>query len=325
MEGLKPKIMIRYQDKNVSSDFAPILKGVTFRDYLEGRASSIELQLSNEKGFFFGDWYPEIEDKITLRIGYEGLEMMDCGTFWVDEIKLSGNRSGDECTISAMSVKPGILHSPKKRQNHAGTPIRELVARVAAEAGLRVAGDLEGCWNGVQDSTDIELLFDIAKATGCILKLEGDLLVYCKLSAIQQQKNDTVKVLEIPRGNVQSYEVSDRAAGRITRCTVKWRDVKNKKEYTGTYDAGIPGGGSVLIWEEVESDSAAEQKAKDYLTDRNKKGEEFSLRLMGDVRLRAGICVRPKGFGRFDKIYYIAEATHSVSSSGYITNITLRV
>lgn len=326
MEGLKPVIVIRYQDKNVTADFTPILKSVSFKDYLEGRASSVELQLSNEKGFFFGDWYPEVEDKISLRIGYEGLEMMDCGTFWVDEIKLTGSRSGDECTVSAMSIKPGVLHASKKRMNHAGKPIREFANQLASELGLRATGDLDGVWSGIQQNeTDVELCYRIARETGCVLKIEGDLLVFTKLLNVQKQKEQPEKVLEIPRTNVLSYDVSDKAAGRIGKCTVKWRDVKNKKEYSGSYDAGIKGGGSALLWEEVDSDSSAGQKAKDYITDRNKKGEEFSMSLMGDVRLRAGICVRPKGFGRFDKSYYITEATHSVSSSGYTTNITLRV
>ncbi|MDR1756099.1 MAG: hypothetical protein LBR65_03940 [Culturomica sp.] len=326
MKGLKPVVIIRYADKNVTSDFAPILTGVSFRDYLEGRASSIELQLSNAKGFFFGDWYPEVADKISLRIGYEGLEMMDCGTFWVDEIKLTGGRGGDECTISAMSIKPGALHGPKKRIHHPIGELKDFAGKVAAELELKVAGDMAGTWGGFQkDETDIELCYRIAKETGCVLKVEGDTLVFTGLYAIQKQKEEPEKVLEIPRGNVLSYDVSNKAAGRITGCTVKWRDVKTKKEYSGSYDAGLPGGGSALIWEEVDSDSAAAQKAKDYVTDRNKKGEEFSMSLMGDVRLRAGICVRLKGFGRFDKSYYIAEATHSISSSGYTTNITLRV
>lgn len=326
MEGLKPVIVIRYQDKNVTADFSPVLKSVSFRDYLEGRASSVELQLSNEKGFFFGDWYPEIEDKISLRIGYEGLEMMDCGTFWVDEIKLTGSRSGDECTISAMSIKPGALHAPKKRINHPSRPLRDFASQLAGELGLKAAGDLDGTWSGVQQNeTDVELCCRIARETGCLLKVEGDLLVFTKLYSVQKQKEEPEKVLEIPRGNILGYDLSNKAAGRISKCTVKWRDVRNKKEYSGSYDAGIKGGGSTLLWEEVDSDSAADQKAKDYITDRNKKGEEFSMSLMGDVRLKAGICVRPKGFGKFDKGYYIAEAVHSVSSSGYTTNITLRV
>lgn len=326
MEGLRPKIVITYQDKNVSSDFAPILKSVSFRDHLEGRASEIDISLSNEKGFFFGDWYPEIEDKITLKLGYENADLIDCGTFWVDEIKLNGSNSGDECTIRALSIKSGALHTSVKKQNYRDKPIRELANTLAAELGLRATGDLDGTWSGIQNETDVKLLYRIARETGCILRVEGDLLVFYKLDKIQKQKQgpELQPALEIQRGNILDYDISDKAEGRISRCTVKWWDREAKKEITGSYDAKIKGGGNATIWEEIKTAAEAKDKAKDYITDHNKKGEEFSMNLMGDVRLRAGICVTPKGFGRFDKTYYIAEATHSISGSGYTTSITLR-
>lgn len=325
MEGLKPKIVIMYQDRNVTSDFTPILKSVIFKDYLEGRASEIEITLSNEKGFFLGDWYPDIDDRIALKLGYENTDLIDCGTFWVDEVKLTGSRSGDECSIRALSLKSSLVYAPVKKQVVVRKTFKEIAGQLMAETGLKAVGDLDGSWSGIQNETDIALLFRIAKETGRIFKIEGDELIFYKtenITKMVQVKPDYL--LEIPRSNVLSYDVSDKAAGRITKCTVKWWDQKTKKEVSGSYDAGLKGGGSTVIWEEVKTESEAQTKAKDYITDRNKKGEEFSMNLMGDVRLRAGICVTPRGFGRFDKIYYIAEATHSVSESGYSTSITLR-
>lgn len=325
MEGIKPKIVITYQDKNVTSDFAPILKSVSFRDYLEGRAAEVDLHFSNEKGFFLGDWYPEIDDQITLKIGYENMELIDCGTFWVDEVKLTGSSSGDEVNVRALSLKSSLVYAPVKKQVVVRKTFKEIAGELMAETGLKAVGDLEGTWSGMQNESDIALLFRIAKETGKIFKVEGDEMIFYKTEDIikmVQVRPDYL--LEIPRGNVLSYDISDKAAGRIGKCTCQWWDYKTKKNISGTYDAGIQGGGSAVIWEEVKDEAEAQKKAQDYITDRNKKGEEFTMQLMGDVRLRAGVCVKPKGFGRFDKTYYIAEATHSVSASGYTTSITLR-
>lgn len=325
MEGIKPKIVITYQDKNVTSDFAPILKSVSFRDYLEGRAAEVDLHFSNEKGFFLGDWYPEIDDQITLKIGYENMELIDCGTFWVDEVKLTGSSSGDEVNVRALSLKSSLVYAPVKKQVVVRKTFKEIAGELMAETGLKAVGDLDGTWSGMQNESDIALLFRIAKETGKIFKVEGDEMIFYKTEDIikmVQVRPDYL--LEIPCGNVLSYDISDKAAGRIGKCTCQWWDYKTKKNISGTYDAGIQGGGSAVIWEEVKDEAEAQKKAQDYITDRNKKGEEFTMQLMGDVRLRAGVCVKPKGFGRFDKTYYIAEATHSVSSSGYTTSITLR-
>ena len=324
MEGLKPKIIITYQDKNVTSDFAPILKSVSFRDYLEGRAAEVDLHFSNEKGFFLGDWFPEVDDRITLKIGYENMELINCGTFWVDEVKLTGSNGGDEVNVRALSMKSSLVYAPVKKQVHVRKTFKELAMQIMGETGLKAVGDLDGTWSGVQNESDMALLFRIATETGRIFKVEGDELIFYETKNITQMvqvKPDYL--LEIPRGNVLSYDISDKAAGRISKCTVKWWDQKTKKNISGTFDAGIKGGGSATIWEEVKDESEAQKKAQDYITERNKKGEEFIMQLMGDVRLRAGVCVKPKGFGRFDKTYYIAEATHTVSSSGYATSITL--
>lgn len=325
MEGLKPKIIITYQDKNVTADFASILKSVSFRDHLEGRAGEVDLSFSNEKGFFLGDWYPEIDDRITLKIGYENTELIDCGTFWVDEVKLTGSRSGDEVNIRALSLKSSSIYAPVKKKIIVRKKFKEIAEELIAESGLKLAniGELDGTWSGVQEETDIALLFRIARETGRILKIENnELIVYKTENIIQMTRPGWV--LEIPRGNVLNYDISDKAAGRVGKCTVKWWEAKTKKNISGTYDAGLKGGGSATIWEEVKDEDEARKKAKDYVTDRTKKGEEFTMQLMGDVRLRAGICVKPCGFGRFDKTYYITEATHTVSASGYSTSITLR-
>lgn len=325
MEGLKPKIVITYQDKNVTADFSPILKSVSFKDYLEGRAAEVELLLSNEKGFFLGDWYPECDDRITLKIGYENTELINCGTFWVDEVKLTGSSSGDEISIRALSLKSSVVYAPVKKKVIVRKTFREIAIDLMAETGLKVIGEIEGTWSGFQDETDVALLARIAKETGRIFKIENDEFIFYKTESITKVVEIRPDyLLEIPRNNVLSYDISDKAAGRIGKCTCKWWDAKTKKEITGTFDAGIKGGGSAVVWEEVESTGDAEQKAKDYITDRNKKGEEFSMQLIGDVRLRAGICVKPKGFGRFDKTYYIASATHTISDNGYSTLINLQ-
>ena len=271
MEGLKPKIVITYQDKNVTADFTPVLKSVSFRDYLEGRAAEVDLHFSNDKGFFLGDWYPEIDDRITLKIGYEHADLIDCGAFWVDEVKLTGNSSGDEVNVRGLSLKSSIVYAPVKKQVIVRKTFKEIAGELMAATGLKAVGDLDGTWSGMQNESDIALLFRIAKETGRIFKVEGDELVFYKrenLIKMVQVRPDYL--LEIPRGNVLSYDISDKAVGRIGKCTCRWWDHTTKKNISGTYDAGIKGGGSAVIWEEVKDEAEAQKKAEDYVADRNK-------------------------------------------------------
>ncbi len=318
-KGLKPKTVITYEGKDVSADFAPILCGVSFKDYLDGRAGEVEINLSNREGFFFGDWYPDIDDEVHILIGYEGGDMLDAGIFWVDEINLSGGNSGDGCSIRALSLRSSGLNSAIQKKNHTGRPVAEIVGEVANELNCTAKGDLSGTWSGIQNESGLRFLNRLAHELGRICKVEGMDLIFYPIEQLGK-----IGQLEIKRADVISYDVKDVAAGRISKCTVKWWNRKAKKQITGSYDAGIKGGGEVVRWEEVKDNAEAQKKAKDFITDRNKKGVEFSISMVGDVRLRAGVSVQMIGFGRFDGVYYISEATHSVTFSGFTTDVTLQ-
>mgnify|MGYP000853695874 FL=1 len=60
------------------------------------------------------------------------------------------------------------------------------------------------------------------------------------------------------------------------------------------------------------------------LRQKNKGEFKASFKLTGDARLVAGITVQVSGYGAFDGKYIIETATHSVSKSGYKTDLTLR-
>lgn len=319
MAILKPQVVITYQGRDVSADFAPILRSVSFKDTLDGRAGQAEIVLSNSFGYFLGDWYPQVDHTIGLLMGYQDAPMIDGGQFWVDEVSLSGSSSGDECTIRALSLRSSELNGQVFKQYHEARSLADIVNETAGAIGCTVSGDLSGEWSGLQNETGLQFLCRIAHQTGRILKVEGTRLVFYKIEQL-----GTIGQLEIKRSDVRSYAIKDVAAGRVSKCTVKWWDAKNKKQIEGSYSSSVKGGGEIVSWQEVKTTAEARNKARDLVTDRNKTGVEFSIEMVGDVRLRAGVAVDMVGFGRFDKTYYINEATHSFSSSGYTTSVTLQ-
>jgi phage protein D len=320
VERLKQTAIIIYQGRDVTGDLAPILKGVTFRDHLDGKAGELDIDLNNSSGLFLWDWFPDVNDRISVMIGFETGLVMDCGAFWVDEVKLTGGASGDSCSIRGLSLPSLVIYAPEARCNYENRPIEEIVNGEAEKLGYKVVGDLSGTWSGLQQETGLQFINRLAHETGRILKIENDTLIFYLLDDLLSSG----AFITIDSREVISYDISDKAAGRISKCTVKWWDRTTKREFFGSYDAKIKGGGSALIWEEVKNNGEAASKAADYIKDRNKKGVEFTLNMEGDVRLRAGVAVETSGFGRFDSLYIIGEATHSVSDGGYTTRIKLQ-
>lgn len=318
---MKPTYTIIYNGVNVTKDFTPILETIEFTEYLENKASEVSLALSNAAGHFFDDWYPEIQDTISVKLGYEEGALMDCGEFSVDDITLNGSRSGDFFTVRALSATAESIHSEKAVQNYQGKTIAYIVNKVAGDLGYAVKGDLDGTWTGIQNGTGLQFLEQLSRQTGRIMKVEGSTLIFYKLEKIL----GSPAVTTIQRGDVTDYSICDKAEGRYTRCNVKWWDSKKKQMITGAYDAGISGGGKKTLWEEVDSAQAAKDRAKDWITDANKPGIQFTVTVAGDVRLTAGVVVQLAGFGRYDVPFYVAKARHSISRSrGYVTELTLQ-
>ena len=74
----------------------------------------------------------------------------------------------------------------------------------------------------------------------------------------------------------------------------------------------------------VKSQAEAERLAKAKLRELNAKVMTGQVTLIGDPSIAAGVVIAVKGFGSFDGNFIVEEARHSVSSSGYTTELRLR-
>lgn len=317
----KPVYNIIYEGRDVGQDFAPILKQVEFKEYLEGKAAELTLDFENKEGNFFNDWYPAADDTIKVKMGLEDGDLIDCGLFYVDDVTLAGSRSGDTCSIKGMSAKGSSIHSDVQKVNRESEQISTIVNKIAGDLGYTAKGDLAGTWTGVQQGTGLQFLQQLAVETGRIMKVEGSELVFFLLSKVQSG----AVVAIINKADVKDYNITDQAKGRVAKVTVKSWDASKKQMVEATHETGVKGGGSQTIHTNAADSSAATARAKAAAADTGKKGVTFEITVPGDVRLRVGVRITTKGWGRFDRTWYIAEATHTINKSGgYITKLTLQ-
>lgn len=319
MATLTPIAQITYQNRDVSSDFVPLVKSITYTDSIEGKASSIEVALRNDSKLFLGSWYPQVDDEVRVKIGYDGETMLDAGVFWIDEVSFSGSAGGDSCNLRGISLKSAEMNSSKNTQCHDKEEISVIVGKIAKGMGCTLEGDVKGTYSGTQkNESNLAFLKRLACETGRILKIEGTKLIFYKLNDLAQGN-----ALSIDISNVVSYSMSDKSEGRISHCTCSWWDADTKTSIEGSHSTGVKGGAEIVIREEVKDTAEAKQKAADYCAQRTKKGVEISLSMLGDTRFKSGVKVSLSNFGKFSGEYYIAEATHSLGG-GYTTSIKLK-
>jgi phage protein D len=318
---MTPTYIVTYEGKDVSKDFAPYLESISFKECLENKAAELELVFTNAEAYFLNDWYPGIDDKIQAKLGFKEGQLINCGLFFVDDVTLSGSRMGDITSFRALSAYGSSIYSEEVRKNHEGKSVQSLVSDEAIRLGYSAKGDLSGNWSGLQKGTGLKFLEQIARETGRVMKVEGTDLYFIPMATV---KSGAI-VGTVNKADVISYTVTDKASGRISNCTVKFWDKTKKQLITGDYNAGIKGGGSRTIWEQVDDVAAAKEKAKNFVEDWNKTGSRIELTIPGDVRYRAGVRVNLEAFGRFSKTWYVDEVSHSISKSqGYQTTIIIQ-
>ncbi len=318
---MKPVFVITYEGKDVTADFSPMLEAIIFRDYLENKASELELVFDNSKNYFLNDWYPSINDTISAKLGYNESALLDAGTFFIDDLTLNGGRFGEIASFRAISALASTIYSSQQLKNHEEKQLSELLKEEARKLGYAAKGDLSGTWSGIQKGTGFAFIKQLARETGRIMKVEATDLVFFPISRV---KSGAI-VGTINKADVIDYSITDKAAGRIRRCTIKCWKKDKKTLVTGTYDSGILGGGSRLIWEDVQDATDAKNRAKNYVEDWNKSGIRFNITVPGNVDYRAGVRISADGFGRFSKTWYVAESQHCISRlQGYTTTITLQ-
>ena len=256
--------------------------------------------------------------------------VLDCGVFQVDSV--DGNGPPAKVTIKAGSIPyKTAARTQKKTKAWEKIKLSGIANEIAAANGLKCLfeSDFDPLYSRREQVTESDIVFlqRLCKAAGISLKVTAKMIVLFDAAAYEQK--DTVRTIKRGDGDYSKYTFGTSFHDTAySSCRVKYTDPTSKTTYEATYkapDAEKDGSGQVLeVNEKVSSNAEALTLAKKRLREKNSQEFKASFNLAGDARLVAGVTVKVEGFGAFDGKYIIETASHTISSSGYKTNITLR-
>ena len=328
----KTEIELTYEGVDISNDIAPSLLSFRYTDNGTGRADDLQISLEDREGRWRGTWFPNDGDNIkaSLLLHYwtdtKPLRL-SCGTFQVDGIDYSG--PPDVIHISAVSwpVESGLKNEEKSKAWEK-VSLSQIASRIADGAGLKSQFEtLDVKYDRIDQTqqTDIAFLAQLAEKEGASVKVTNGLLV-----VYDDRRFELVPpVATIERGEsrVKSYSFQRNIVdAAYASCTLTYFDTSNKKKQTITGTYAIPGakGPTLKIQERVESTAEAIRYARNELRRRNREAQKASFVMMGDPKLVQGVTLDIKGYGKYDGIYFVETATHSVDGGGYETTIDCR-
>ncbi len=350
MKPRKTETILYFTDKkiNVTESLAPDLISFSYDDKEGGELDEISVSLKDDKGKWAGRWKPDSGEIVRAKIKTEA-GVLNCGTFYVDSMR---SAFGSSSTFELRAVS-APLNTPIRRRLKTRSweklSLKTIAAGIAKEAELKCLYDSqENPKYDRQDQkgeSDLTFLSRLCEESGFSLKVtDNKLVIYDQLS---YEKKKPITTLTKGVSDILSADFEASVSNNYKSVTVSYRDPKQKKEgKAGSYNMNLekekkttnaavmeftytdpdadPNGQEYKLKKRATSIEEAERLAKAKMRQLNRRTVTGNMSIVGDVRLIAGVVVAIKGFGSFDGNFFIENAGHSVSSSGYVTSLSLR-
>lgn len=338
MNARRTIIQLVFAGADISADVNKYLLSATYTDNEEDKADDLQISLDDREGVWLGNWLDTPSaakgTEIAAVIVQKNWEsngkdrVLDCGVFEVDTVDGSGPPA--KVTIKAASIPyESTVRTQKKTKAWENYKLSGIAQEIAAKNGLTCL--FESAFDPIYtrkeqiQESDITFLQRLCKAAGISLKVTAKIIVLFDAAAYEQK--DAVREIRKGTADVSSYSFSTSLHDvSYSKCHVSYTNPATGStiEYTYTPRDADKSGQVLEVNEKVSDKEEARQLAMKRLRQKNKSEFKASFKLAGDVRLVAGVTVLVSGYGAFDGKYIIETATHSISNSGYTTDLTLR-
>lgn len=322
MEAVKkPIFQVDYEHKNITDYISPYITSVSYTDNEHGQSDEIDIQIEDKDHKWKSSWYPTKGDLLSLKMGFEGETLVNCGGFEIDEIEASG-------PPDIMNIK-GLAANIKKalRQDNSvayeNKTLKQIAEDIAKKHGYTLVGSVKEI--KVKRITqnkerDLAFLKRLAESYGYIFKIADNKLVFSEVEQLHTSKT----ILKLDRKDMISFNFKDKTNGVYKSCEVSYFDPKTKKLINHTESLkNVKDGDTLKLNVRCENKQQAIQKAKAGLAGKIKE-IEGNITLSGNPKLAAGVNIEITGMHRFSGKYHIKTAKHTIDrSSGYKTELEI--
>ena len=307
-----PRVIIKYEQKDITSDIQPYLLSVSYTDYLEGQSDEVQVELEDVDGRWRQKWYPEQGDKISLEIGDQINGMLKLGSMELAEIEYQHPPS----VITLKALSTGITKSNRTQRGRAyeHTTLADIVRRIARRLHLKVTGTIRHI--PIERVTqyqerDVEFLTRLAKEYGHTFKIVGHQLVFQANDALAEQKPVAVLLPE----DIKNFRLRDLIKGVPQEAVVSGYDAKRKTTRRTRRQSR-----ALRVANRGESQAQVNARADAALNDAQQSQVAGNFSMVGNAKLVAGQVVQLKGFGKFSGKYLVKQARHEIRRGGGFTS-----
>ena len=257
--------------------------------------------------------------------------VLDCGQFELDDISASGPPSEVtfKCTSLPFSSK---IRQTEKNKAWEGYTLSGIANEMASENGFACLyeSDSDPEYERVEQITesDISFLSRLCHDAGISLKVTNHIIVL--FDQVAYEAKDEIMTIVYGDGSYGKYKLSSGLADKeYASCRVSYTNPDDGSVISATafvedYDEEDEENQQLEITAKVGSTGEAQKLAEKHLRLKNKYEYSASFTLPGNPSMVAGVTLAILDFGPWDGKYIIKQVKHSLSGSGYTTQIELR-
>lgn len=258
-------------------------------------------------------------------------QALDCGQFELDSVVASG--PPNTITIKATSLPFSTkIRQTKKTKAWESYTLSGIAREMAKSNGMTVmyeaANDPYFARVEQYKTSDISFLSQLCHDAGISLKATNNILVLFDQSAYESK----AALFTVKRGD-GTYTKHSLSIGKAdmeySSCRVRYTNPSSGRMIEGTayvddYNAESKTNQQLEVTAKVSSVAEAQALAAKRLRLYNKYARTATFTFPGDPSKVAGITAMLEGWGTFDGKYIVKKAKHTLSSSGYTTQVELR-
>jgi phage protein D len=312
---------VLYNGKNITADLSKSLMSFNYTDNMS-EADTLDISVEDSDCKWQSEWYPQKGAKITAEIGILGGEVLDCGTFEIDEIEFTGIPDSVNIRCIAAGFKQGQKRTLKSHVHEKKT-LSEIVHTIAADLGLKVIGNVSQVKVDrlvQQKKGNLTMLKKLAARYGCTFNVRDQNLIFIKNEDLEGKQ----AVEYFDKTDLISFSLTDRTFGTYSSASIKFHNptAGSVIEYN-TSEGGLPNSDDVLHLDySVDSMEQAQQMTKSALREANKMQQSGNISLPGSAILISGNVISLLRLGRLSGDYLIKSASHTISStSGWLADL----
>jgi phage protein D len=321
-----PQWILSYSGVNISAEISAMVREINYVDRLGAASGELSVEVEDHAQRWQGPWYPALGDVLTALIGYQGGDLLKCGSFQVDDLELGGPPDVFRLRCLAAYITPAMR--TRSSVAYEGQTLAAIAATIAAKYGLELVSapgldDAAFARVTQRDESDLEFLARLADEFDFDFTVRGTQLVFYARSALET----AAAVATIVRGDLERFEFRNRSHRIYAAASACYFDPSAKQliAQSATAASAMPTGDTLKIIARCENATHAAMRAAAGLNRNNRFFVRARLSGPGNPALAAGSNVWLSGWGAFDGIYLIETARHRVArASGYTTELEMR-